>query len=190
MLFVAELKVAAQVPAWHSTLMPCKPVAVSRLKRTVALVGMMGAGKSSVGRRLAAKLGCDFRDADAEIETAAGCSITDIFDRFGEDAFRDGERKVIARLLGEAPHVLATGGGAFIHPATRARIKEDAVSVWLKAPVELLLQRVGRRDTRPLLRSGDPKEILERLLKEREPVYAEADLAIDSEDGPHNAAVE
>jgi len=163
---------------------------MGRLKRTVALVGMMGAGKSSVGRRLAAKLGCAFRDADAEIESAAGCSITEIFDRFGEAGFRDGERKVIARLLSEEPHVLATGGGAFINPETRARIKKHAVSVWLKAPVDLLLQRVGRRDTRPLLRQGDPKEILQKLLKEREPVYAEAELTIDSEDGPHSAAVE
>jgi shikimate kinase len=150
----------------------------------------MGAGKSSVGRRLAAKLGCAFRDADSEIETAAGCSISEIFDRFGEPAFRDGERKVIARLLGEEPHVLATGGGAFINAETRVRIKESAVSVWLKAPVELLLQRVGRRDTRPLLRQGDPREILEKLLAERGPIYAEAELTVDSEDGPHNAAVE
>ena len=163
---------------------------MSRLKRTVALVGMMGAGKSSVGRRLAAKLGCAFRDADAEIETAAGCSISDIFERYGEDAFREGERKVIGRLLGEAPHVLATGGGAFINEATRARIKQDAISVWLRAPVELLLARVGRRDTRPLLRNGNPREILEKLLVEREPIYAEADFSVDSEDGPHNAAVE
>jgi shikimate kinase len=144
---------------------------------------MMGAGKSSVGRRLAAKLGCAFRDADAEIETAAGCSISDIFERFGEDAFREGERKVIGRLLGDAPHVLATGGGAFINEATRARIKQDAISVWL-------LARVGRRDTRPLLRNGNPREILEKLLVEREPIYAEADFSVDSEDGPHNAAVE
>src|ERR1700722_18678832 len=101
---------------------------MSRLKRTVALVGMMGAGKSSVGRRLGAKLGCAFRDADAEIETAAGCTISNIFERFGEDAFREGERKVIGRLLSEVPHVLATGGGAFINASTRARIREDAIS--------------------------------------------------------------
>ncbi len=163
---------------------------MSRLRRTVALVGMMGAGKSSVGRRLAAKLGCEFRDADAEIEIAAGCSISEIFDRFGEDAFRDGERKVITRLLNEAPHVLATGGGAFIDDATRERIKTLSVSVWLRASVDLLVARVSRRDTRPLLRNGDPREILERMLREREPIYAEADLSVDSEDGPHNAAVE
>ena len=153
---------------------------MERLKRTVALVGMMGAGKSSVGRRLAAKLDVAFRDADAEIEAAAGCSISEIFDRFGEAGFREGERKVIIRLLGEAPHVLATGGGAFVDSQTRARIKEGAVSVWIKAPVDVLLARVSRRDTRPLLRNGNPREILERLLAERAPVYAQADLAVDS----------
>jgi len=163
---------------------------MERLRRTVVLVGMMGAGKSSVGRRLAAKLNVAFRDADSEIEAAAGCSVSDIFDRFGEAAFREGERKVIVRLLGEAPHVLATGGGAFIDPQTRARIEENAVSVWIKAPVDILLARVSRRDTRPLLRNGDPREILERLLSERAPIYGEADMAVDSEDGPHNASVE
>jgi shikimate kinase len=160
------------------------------LKRTVALVGMMGAGKSAVGKRLAAKLGVPFRDADEEIETAAGCAVSEIFERFGEPAFRDGERKVIARLLGEAPHVLATGGGAFINDETRARIKTDAMSVWLRVPLDMLVERVGRRDTRPLLRNGNPREILEKLLKEREPIYAQADLIIDSEDGPHTSAVE
>jgi shikimate kinase len=163
---------------------------MSRLNRTVALVGMMGAGKSSVGRRLAARLEVPFRDADSEIETAAGCTITEIFDRFGEEAFRDGERRVIARLLTEPPHILATGGGAYIDPQTRAAIKEHGVSVWIKAPVDILLQRVKRRDTRPLLRQGDPRETLERLLREREPVYAEADVTIESEEGPHALAVE
>ena len=158
--------------------------------RTLVLVGLMGAGKSSVGRRLAARLGLPFTDADQEIEAAAGMTVSEIFARHGEPAFRDGERRVIARLLGDSVHVLATGGGAFINAETRARIRESAISVWLKAPVELLLQRVGRRDTRPLLRQGDPKEILEKLLAERAPVYAEADLTVDSEDGPHNAAVE
>jgi len=161
-----------------------------RLTKTIALVGMMGAGKSSVGKRLAARLGAEFRDADAEIEKAAGCPITEIFDRYGEKAFRDGERRVIARLLGEAPHVLATGGGAFIDPQTRAAIKERAVSVWIDAPLELLLERVARRDTRPLLRDGNPREILERLLTVRAPIYAEADLRLESENGPHAAAVE
>jgi shikimate kinase len=161
-----------------------------KLNRTVALVGMMGAGKSSVGRRLAARLKVTFEDADAEIESAAGCTISEIFERFGEPAFRDGERKVIARLLSEPPHVMATGGGAFVDPATREKLKEQAVTVWLKAPVELLLARTQRRDTRPLLRSGNPRETLERLLEERSPIYAEADFTIDSEDGPHTAAVE
>ncbi len=162
---------------------------MSGLKRTVALVGMMGAGKSSLGRRLAAKLGVVFRDADTEIENAAGCSINEIFDRFGEPAFRDGERKVIARLLAMPPHVLATGGGAFADDETHKRIKAEAVSVWINVPLEVLVARVGRRDTRPLLRQGDPREILGRLLKEREPIYAEADLTVDSEDGPHHSAV-
>jgi len=163
--------------------MPC-------LKQTVALVGMMGAGKSSLGRRLAARLDVSFKDADSEIEAAAGCSINEIFDRFGETAFRDGERKVVARLLSESPHVLATGGGAFIDDQTRARIKAVALSVWINVPIDVLVTRVGRRETRPLLRNGDPKEIMIRLLAEREAIYAEADLTINSEDAPHGAAVE
>jgi shikimate kinase len=163
---------------------------MSGLKRTVALVGMMGAGKSAVGKRLAAKLDVAFRDADQEIEAAAGCSVSEIFERFGEPAFRDGERKVIARLLTEEPHVLATGGGAFINAETRARIKDGAISVWLRVPLDTLVARVGRRDTRPLLRNGDPREILEKLMKEREPIYAEADLVIDSEPGAHAVPVE
>ena len=160
------------------------------LKRTVALVGMMGAGKSSVGRRLAAKLGVDFHDADAEIEEAAGCTISEIFERYGETAFREGERKVMARLLAQPPHVLATGGGAFIDPDTRAKIRGTAISVWIKVPVEVLLARVGRRDTRPLLRNGEPREIMEELLARREPIYAEADLIVESENGPHGAMVD
>jgi shikimate kinase len=160
------------------------------LSRTVALVGMMGAGKSSVGRRLATRLGVAFKDADSEIELAAGCPIPEIFDRFGEGAFRDGERKVIARLLSDPPHVLATGGGAFIDPTTRAHLKDSAVTVWIRAPVEVLLARVQRRDNRPLLRSGNPRETLERLLGERTPVYAEAEITVESDDGPHSTAVD
>jgi shikimate kinase len=160
------------------------------LSRTVALVGMMGAGKSSVGRRLAARLGVPFRDADSEIELAAGCSIPEIFDRYGEPAFREGERKVIARLLGEPPHVLATGGGAFIDPETRTHLKQCAVTVWIKAPVDVLMARVQRRDNRPLLRTADPRATLEKLLADRTPVYAEADVAIESEDGPHACTVD
>src|SRR5215471_2469889 len=161
-----------------------------KLMRTVALVGMMGAGKSSIGRRLAARLNVEFKDADTEIETAAGCSVAEIFERYGEPAFRDGERKVIARLLTEKPHVLATGGGAFIDPSTREKMKDAAVTVWLRAPVDVLLARTQRRDTRPLLRTGDPRATLERLLEQRSPIYAEADYTLDSEDGPHTAAVE
>jgi shikimate kinase len=163
---------------------------MAELRRTIALVGMMGAGKSSIGRRLATRLKVPFHDADSEIERAAGCTIAEIFARYGEGAFRDGERKVIERLLAEPPHVLAAGGGAFIDPGTRARMKDCAVSVWIKAPVDVLLARVKRKEDRPLLKTGNPREILERLLTEREPIYAEADLAVDSENGPHAETVE
>jgi shikimate kinase len=160
-----------------------------RLEKTVVLVGMMGAGKSSVGRRLAQALGVPFRDADAEIEAAAGCSVSDIFERFGETAFRDGERKVVARLLSEPPHVLATGGGAFADVQTRAQIQKDATSVWLKADIDLLLDRVGRKDSRPLLKQGDRRETLERLMRERDAIYAEADIVVESGAGPHGEVV-
>jgi shikimate kinase len=150
----------------------------------------MGAGKSSLGRRLAAKLEVLFRDADAEIEVASGCSIPEIFARYGEGAFRDCERRVIDRLLGEAPHVLATGGGAFVDTETRARLKQAAVTVWLNVPLDVLVARVKRKDNRPLLKDGDPREILERLLRERGPFYAEADLTITGDNGPHADAVE
>jgi len=160
-----------------------------KLDKTLVLVGMMGAGKTSVGRRLANVLGVGFRDADAEIELAAGCSINEIFERFGEPEFRAGERKVIARLLSEPPHVLATGGGAFTDLETRGRIKESAISIWLKANIELLLERVMRKDTRPLLRNTDSRAALETLLKEREPIYAQADITVESDDGPHDTVV-
>jgi shikimate kinase len=163
---------------------------MGRLNRTVALVGMMGAGKSALGRRLAGRLEVPFRDADSEIEEAAGCSITEIFDRYGEAAFRDCERKVIARLLRDPPHVLATGGGAFMDSDTRARVKEAALSVWINVPLEVLESRVKRRDTRPLLRNGDAQEILTRLFREREATYAEADLTVTGEEGPHGRSVE
>src|SRR5690242_9201723 len=163
---------------------------MSGLNRTVALVGMMGAGKSSVGKRLAARLNLPFKDADTEIETAAGCSISEIFERYGEPAFRDGERRVIARLLSEEPHVLAVGGGAYIDGDTRARMKEQALTIWIKAPAEVLAARVSRRDNRPLLRVSDPMERIKRMLSEREPIYSQADLIISSEDGPHSQAVE
>ena len=162
---------------------------MGKLDKTVVLVGMMGAGKTSVGRRLASVLGVPFRDADVEIEAAAGCTINEIFERFGEPEFRTGERKVIARLLAEPPHVLAAGGGAFMDEQTRDRIKESAISIWLRAPVDLLLQRVVRKDNRPLLRNTDSRATLERLLREREPIYAEADIVVESDEGPHDVVV-
>lgn len=155
----------------------------------MVLVGMMGAGKTSVGRRLAGILGVPFRDADVEIETAAGCTINEIFERYGEPAFRSGERRVIARLLSDPPHVLAAGGGAFVDEETRQRIKESAVSIWLRAPLDLLIQRVVRKDTRPLLRNTDSRATLERLLREREPIYAQADIVVESDEGPHDVVV-
>lgn len=160
-----------------------------KLEKSVVLVGMMGAGKSSVGRRLAHALGVTFHDADTEIETAAGCSISEIFSRYGEAAFRDGERKVVARLLAGPPHVLATGGGAFADAETRERIKRDAVSVWLKADIDLLLERTGRKDTRPLLKTADPRATLEQLMEERADIYGEADIVVESGAGPHGEVV-
>jgi shikimate kinase len=160
-----------------------------KLEKTLVLVGMMGAGKTSVGRRLASTLGVPFRDADVEIEAAAGCTINEIFERFGEPAFRSGERKVIARLLSDPPHVLAAGGGAFIDAETRERIRERGVSIWLRAPLELLVQRVLRKDTRPLLRNNDSRATLERLLRDREPIYAQADIVVESDEGPHDVVV-
>jgi len=158
--------------------------------RTIVLVGLMGAGKSCIGRRLATRLGLPFRDADAEIERAAGCSIEDIFELHGEAAFREGENRVICRLLAEAPHVLATGGGAFMNPETRAAIGERAISVWLRADLELMLKRTGRRNNRPLLKRGDPRKILSELMVQRYPVYGAADLVVDSVDGPPEVTVE
>jgi shikimate kinase len=160
-----------------------------RLDRAVVLVGLMGAGKSTVGRRLAKALGAPFTDADAEIEKAAGLSIADIFSSLGEAEFRAGERRVIARLLDGAPRVLATGGGAFMDPETRALIRDRAVSIWLKADIDVLMKRVMRRDTRPLLRTEDPRAVMEKLMAARHPVYAEADIVVDSADGPHEATV-
>lgn len=160
------------------------------LPRTLVLVGLMGAGKTAVGRRLAARLGLPFIDADHEIEDAAGCTIEDIFERYGEPAFRDVERRVIERLLQKPVHVMSAGGGAFVEPQTRALIRSRALSLWLRADVDLLLARTSRRANRPLLKRGDPRDILTRLKAEREPVYAEADMVIDSEDGPIDATVD
>jgi shikimate kinase len=159
------------------------------LKRTVALVGMMGAGKTSIGKRLATRLDVPFADADHEIEEAAGMSVAEIFAKFGEPYFRDGERRVIARLLGEKPLVLATGGGAYMDDVTRATMKDAAFTIWLKAPIEILLGRVKKRQsadqTRPLLANSDMRGTLERLLATREPIYATADMVLESGDEPH-----
>lgn len=150
--------------------------------RSIALVGMMGVGKTNVGRRLAARLGLPFRDADAEIERDAGCSIAEMFARDGEAAFRQRERRVIGRLLAEEPIVLATGGGAFMDAETRRAMRDRAVSIWLRCDLPLLLRRLAACTDRPLLRGGDPAETLRRLMALRHPVYAEADLAFDSMD--------
>jgi shikimate kinase len=158
--------------------------------RTVVIIGMPGAGKSSVGRKLAARLAIPFHDADSEIETAAGMSIEQIFDRYGEAEFRMGERRVIARLLEGPVHVLATGGGAFMDQETRALIRAKGISVWLKADLATLLARTGRRDNRPLLKQGDPREVLQELSAAREPVYAEADITVESNDRPTEETVE
>ncbi|HEX3407293.1 MAG TPA: shikimate kinase [Caulobacteraceae bacterium] len=158
--------------------------------KTIALVGLSGVGKSSIGRRLALALGMPFRDADAEVEAAAGRPIAEIFEQYGEAAFRDGERRVIARLLAEPPHVLATGGGAFMHPQTRQLIKEKAISVWLKADIKVLARRVSRKDNRPLLAGRDPADVLAAQARDRYPVYAEADLAVETGDTPHLVAVD
>jgi len=157
--------------------------------RTIALVGLMGAGKSTVGRRLADKLGRVFYDSDVEIEKAAGLSIADIFSIHGEAEFRRGERKVLARLLEGEPHVLATGGGAYLDPQTRALLREKAITVWLNADLETIWKRVSKRNTRPLLRAPDPKGVLTRLFEEREPIYSQADLSVTSVDGPHSQTV-
>ncbi len=159
-------------------------------RQTIVLVGLMGAGKTTVGRRLARELGIDFMDADAEIEKAAGCTIPEIFKNFGEPAFREGEKKVISRLLDDTPKVLATGGGAFMNEDTRASIKEKSTSVWLDADVSVLLERTGRKNNRPLLKTGDPEEILTRLAAERYPTYAEADIRVKSDGGAHEDVVE
>lgn len=158
-------------------------------RRTIALVGLMGVGKSSVGRRLANVLGLPFRDADSEVEGAAGRTIPEIFAQLGEPAFRDGERRVIGRLLEGPPHVLATGGGAFMNPETRALIKARAISVWLKADLDVLARRVGRKDSRPLLAGKDPIDVLRAQAEARYPAYAEADITVETGDTAHHIAV-
>ncbi len=158
--------------------------AIDDTERAIVLVGLMGAGKSCIGRRLAQNLGRLFVDADSEVETAAGCSIEEFFQRHGETTFRDGERRVIARLLNQPGIVMATGGGAFMDPGTRAAIRERGLSVWLRADLELLLRRTSRRNNRPLLKRGNPRDILRGLIRERYPVYAEAEVTVDIDDSP------
>jgi shikimate kinase len=157
--------------------------------RSIVLVGLMGVGKSNIGRRLAARLGLPFFDSDPEIEAAAGETIEEIFANRGERVFRDGERRVIARLLAQPVHVLATGGGAFMDPATRALIADRGVSLWLRADLEVLVARVLRRTNRPLLKEGDPRAILAELIERRHPVYAEADVVVDSGAGSPEVTV-
>jgi len=157
---------------------------------TIVLVGLMGAGKTSVGRRLAAALDLPFKDGDDEVEEAAGLTVPEIFELYGEERFREGERRVMVRLLSEPPHVLATGGGAFMDPITRMTIQQKAISVWLKADVEVLAKRVARKDTRPLVSGKDPVEVLTRLAAIREPIYALADIVIESGERAHGATVD
>lgn len=157
--------------------------------RTIVLVGLMGAGKTNIGRRLAALLDLPFKDADAEIEAAADETIEEIFSNRGEAAFREGEARVMARLLEEPVHVLSTGGGAFMDKETRALIRERGISVWLRADIDILLARVARRSNRPLIKQGDPREVLEKLIAQRYPIYAEADIIVDSLDAPAESTV-
>lgn len=158
--------------------------------RPIVLVGLMGAGKSSVGRRLATQLGLPFKDADTEIEAASNLSVSEFFEKHGEASFREGERKVIARLLEEPRHVLATGGGAFMDPKTRALIAQKGCSIWLRAELDVIYKRCMKRNNRPLLKTGNPKAILKDLMDTRYPVYAEADITVDSGDGPHEIVVD
>src|ERR1700733_9100034 len=158
--------------------------------RSVVLVGMMGAGKSTIGRRLSARLGLPFVDADAEIEQAHRMPIPDIFEKYGEPYFRDGEVRVIARLLDNGPAVIATGGGAVMRQETRDRIREKAVSIWLKVDTDVIMRRVKRRSDRPLLQTPDPEATVERLIREREPVYGQADVTVWSRDVPHEKIVD
>lgn len=166
---------------------PATAAIAARIAVPVVLVGLMGVGKSTVGRRLAAMLGRDFADADEAIAAAAQRSIPEIFEQFGEAYFRDGERRVIARLIEQGHGVIATGGGAFVDPTTRALILERAIAVWIDCDIATLVQRTARRDTRPLLKHGNPRDILTKLAAERAPFYAEAPIRVMSENGPHDA---
>ena len=177
------------IPAGASTSQEAR-ITTALGTRSVVLVGMMGAGKSTIGRRLSARLRLPFVDADIEIEAAAGMSIPDIFETHGEPHFRDGEARVIARLLDSGPAVLATGGGAFMREETRGRIGAKAVSIWLKADADIIMRRVRRRADRPLLQTPDPAATVGRLMSEREPVYQRADLTIWSREVPHEKIVD
>lgn len=159
------------------------------LQRHVVFVGLMGAGKSAIGRRVATRIGARFRDSDAEIEKAAGMRIADIFTVHGEEDFRGGERRVIARLLSERPMVLATGGGAYMDAETRDVLRRNATTIWMRADLDVLVKRCAKRNHRPLLKTGDPRAILAGLMETRYPVYGEADVVIDSRDEPHEIAV-
>jgi len=162
---------------------------VARPDRSIVLVGLMGVGKTTIGRRLSTRLGLPFVDADAEIESAAGQTISEIFERFGEAHFRDGERRVIARLIEGPPKVLATGGGAFVHDETRALILDKAIAVWLDADIATLVERVGRRSNRPLLAGRDAKTVLTELAAVRNPLYAQAQIHVASKPAPHDTTV-
>jgi shikimate kinase len=161
-----------------------------RLDRPVVLVGLMGVGKSTVGRRLARRLGLPFVDSDAEIEGASGFSAAEVFERFGEQDYRDGERRLVARLVDGQVRVISTGGGVFVDPRTRELLKTRTVTVWLDAPIDVLAERTGRRNTRPLLRTDDRKATLERIAEQERPAYAEAHIHVRSSDGAHRDVVD
>lgn len=161
-----------------------------RLDRPVVLVGLMGVGKSTVGRRLARRLGLPFVDSDSEIEEAVGLPWGELFERYGEEDYRDGERRLVARLIDDTVRVIATGGGVFVDPRTRTLLNERAVTVWLDAPIDVLAERTGRRATRPLLKNGDRKETLERLAEIERQAYAEAHLHVRSGEGAHKDVVD
>lgn len=177
-------------PSEQSKVVPAEHVRKRLGARSIVLVGLMGSGKSSVGRRLAARLGMEFRDADTEIEEAAGMSIADIFQLHGEGEFRAGETRVIARLMTEPPMVLATGGGAWMAQDTRDAVSQGGVSVWLDAELDILMERVSRRSHRPLLQNEDPRGTMKRLLADRNPLYALADMRVLSRDVPHDTVVD
>lgn len=158
--------------------------------RSIVMVGLMGAGKSTIGRRLAQRLGLPFADADNAIEEAAAMSIADIFANYGEAHFRDGERRVVARLLRDGPRVLATGGGAFVNAETRDLVASLGISIWLKADLDVLMKRVRRRSNRPLLHADDPEAVMRRLMDERDPLYAQADVTVETSSAPHQVVVE